>query len=55
MNFWEELGLTIFNAILRQVKFDPAKHALLAKVFIPIRDELLVLYPLDTSAGPAQP
>jgi hypothetical protein len=54
MNFWEELGLTIFNAILRQIKFDPAKHALLATVLVPIRDELLVLYPLAPPAPPVQ-
>lgn len=55
MNFWEELGLSIFTAILRQLHFDAAKHATLKNVLVPIRDTLLVLYPLDTPAGPAQP
>jgi len=49
MNFWEELGLTIFSAILRQLKFDPSKHTLLEKVLTPIRDELNMLYPISVS------
>jgi hypothetical protein len=49
LNFWEELALTIFNAILRQIKFDPAKHTALATVLIPVRDELNILYPPTTA------
>jgi hypothetical protein len=52
MNFWEQLALTIFNSILSEIKFDPAKHTTLAKVLVPIRDELLLLYPLATPPAP---
>lgn len=49
LNFWEELGLTIFTAVLRQLHFDPTKASTLSKVLIPIRDTLNTLYPPTTS------
>lgn len=45
LNFWEQLGLTIFTAILQQLHFDPTKATTLSKVLIPIRDTLNTLYP----------
>jgi hypothetical protein len=45
MNFWEQLGLTIFASILNQLHFDPAKVTTMSKVLIPMRDTLNLLYP----------
>jgi hypothetical protein len=45
LGFFEQLGITIFVALLHQLHFDPAKHAGLGKVLIPIRDTLNTLYP----------
>lgn len=47
MNFWEQLAVNIFQAILSQLHFDPEKHKTLRNVLVPIRDTLLVLYPLQ--------
>jgi len=45
LNFWEQLAINIFQAILSQLHFDPAKHQTLKNVLTPIRDTLNILYP----------
>ena len=45
MNFWEQMGLTIFATILSELHFNPAKLGLLTKILVPIRDTLNLLYP----------
>lgn len=45
MNFWEQLGLTIFASILTQLHFDPNKVNTMSKILIPMRDTLNMLYP----------
>jgi hypothetical protein len=47
MNFWEQLGLTIFQSVLAELHFNPAKVTTLSKILIPIRDTLISLYPLN--------
>ena len=50
-NFWEQLGLNVFQTILAQLHFDPARQSLLRNVLVPIRDTLLVLYPINPPAA----
>lgn len=46
LSFWEQLGLSVFQAILAQLHFDPTRQGLLRNILVPIRDTLLILYPL---------
>jgi hypothetical protein len=52
MHFWEQFALNIFQAMLSQLHFDPAKATLLSKILIPIRDTLNVLYPPNAPGFP---
>lgn len=47
MNFWEQFAITIFQGLLTGLHVNTSATSTLAKVLVPIRDSLLVLYPLN--------
>ncbi len=45
LTFWEQMGITIFQALLTDLHVNPAKLSTLTKVLTPIRDVLNSLIP----------